>query len=444
MAKKSIGKYTYSDEDKLGHGTFSDVYFATKDGQSGGFAIKLFFGGARASYSKEIEIYGHIGDLSPHILRYEDHGEEGGQPFIVFQQAQEETLRDQINQMSGKPFGTERALAILSQVGSAIIAIHDKKNVIHGDIRPENILFDKNNQALLADFGMAVRLPSKDEKVFKPSPQGDHLYMAPERFGVDNLLRRESDQYSLGCIAYELFTGRHPLGQITHLLSAEMVKQKIDTGNYRNPREYNKLLPDFIERVILKALDKNAEKRHGSVKEFIDALIETPAVIGYGKRYPDKSLLLKNLEVPKEGYFKHLTSFLENRNNNYRMVSKTNSVGFDKFTYTHVTAVESGEARNLVYVPVEFIVNLDSDHYNAVNSVIRLLLDTEEPTLIFYDSFEAPDLKIIEICDHLDTLQAGIWFMPMKYMYYFEVAEGEQKEWIEEIWKMTRSYKKRK
>lgn len=443
MADKKIGKYTYSDSDELGRGAFARVYLAKKYGQSDGVAIKLFSRESRASFIRESEVYQHIGNLNHHILRLEDTGEEDGQPYIVFQQAQEETLRDQIVQMSGKPFGTERALAILRQIGSAIIAIHDENiNIIHGDIRPENILFDKNNQALLADFGMAVRLSSKNEKVFKPSPLGDPLYMAPERFGVDSRLTRESDQYSLGCIAYELFAGRHPLGRVTVTpQQAKSIERKINMTTYSNPREYNKLLPDFIEKAILKALAKNAEGRHGSVEKFIDALIKIPTVIGYGQRYPVQQL--KNLEMPKEGYFKPLTRFLADRGNKYTFASKTNREGYDEFTYTHVTSA-SGEARNLIYVPVEFIVNLDSNHYNAINSVIRLLLDTEEPTLIFYDSFEAPDLKIIEICDHLSTLQAGVWFIPMKYMYEFEKDERKPEEWIEEIWKMTRSYKKRK
>jgi len=248
----------------------------------------------------------------------------------------------------------------------------------------------------------------------------------------------------LGCIAYELFAGRHPLGRVTATpQQAEIIERKINMIVYSDPREYNKLLPDFIGKAILKALAKNAKDRHGSVGEFIDALIKIPTVIGYGQRYPVQLSPLKNLEMPKEGYFKHLTRFLADRSSGYIFASKTNLEGFDEFTYSYVTSA-SREARNLVYVPVEFIVNPDRNHYNAINSVIRLLLDTEEPTLIFYDSFEAPDLKIIEICDHLSTLQAGVWFIPMKYMYEFEKDERKPEEWIEEIWKMTRSYKKRK
>jgi serine/threonine protein kinase len=347
MADRKIGKYTYSDRHELGRGMFANVYLA-KCRQGDEVAIKLFFRESRQSFIRELEIYQHIGNLNhPHILRFEDKGEEDGQPYIVFQQAQEETLRDQIKQMSGKPFGTERALVILRQICSAIIAIHDENiNVIHGDIKPENILFDKNNQALLADFGIAVRLPSKDEKVFRPSPQGDPLYMALERFGVDSLLTKESDQYSLGCIAYELFVGRHPLGLVT----PQEVAHKIHTTKYGNPCEYNQLLPDFIEKPILKALAKNKRDRYKSVQEFIDALTETPAVIGYGKRYPDKKPL-EDLKIPEKGYFKHLTDFLAARGNEYTIEYRTIGKKY-KYTYTHISNLRSEEGYNFLYIPV--------------------------------------------------------------------------------------------
>lgn len=447
MVERIIGGYAYRDKDELGRGAFARVYSAEKHGQGDKVAMKLFSREARDSFTRERDIYLTIKDLSNHILHYIDDGEEDGQSYLIFQQAQEETLRDQLNQVSGKPFGTERALAILRQIGGALIAIHDEKNIVHGDIRPENIFFDKNNQALLADFGMAVLLPSGVEKVSELSLQGDPLYMAPEQLENGGLLAKKCDQYSLGCVAYELFTGRHPLGLVTSLLPESQKESKEFIGHrvnavtiYDNPCKYNKLLPQHIAYAIMRTLEKNPEKRFENVRGFIDELIKAPAVIGYGLRYPTKPGL-ETLDMPKEGCFGSLTRFLEDQAKNlkekYTIELRTTKTG-RKLRYIYVVP-PSGDARNLLYIPAEFVINSDRDHCDEFFRVMRPFYHLGEPTLIFYDSFEVPAFEIIESCDK-ETYPAGLWFISMKYIYELGISdEGDPKRQVERIWEMTKA-----
>src|SRR5206468_8515075 len=96
-------------------------------------------------------------------------------------------------------------------IGQAVSTIH-QQHIVHCDITPENILFNENDQAILTDFGIAIRLPQRINTVQASPARGTPLYMAPEQF--EGIITRQGDQYSLGCIAYELFTGTHPVEPI--------------------------------------------------------------------------------------------------------------------------------------------------------------------------------------------------------------------------------------
>lgn len=125
---------------------------------------------------------------------------------------------------------------------------------MHRDLKPENILFNAKGEALLADFGIAKMLDTIGVRqgtiISTPS------YMAPEQFR--GLASRESDQYALGCIAYELFTGRQPF--IAPDMAALMFKHLMEQPV--TPRQVNAQLPECIEQAVLKALAKEREGRY--------------------------------------------------------------------------------------------------------------------------------------------------------------------------------------
>src|SRR6266446_1309925 len=128
-----------------------------------------------------------------------------GTPYIVAEYAPQGSLEDRMKLRAPQLLPLEEVLTILAQIGQALIHAH-QHNVIHRDLKPANILFNAKGEALLADFGIATILDAtlqvRNEVIGTPS------YMAPEQF--QGKFGKESDQYALACIAYELVTGQRP------------------------------------------------------------------------------------------------------------------------------------------------------------------------------------------------------------------------------------------
>jgi len=205
----------------------------------------------------------------PHILPIKDaRAHEGSPHYLIVEYAPNGSLKDRLK--SGKPLPVEEAVSILSQIGEALQYAHEQ-NIIHRDLKPANILFNASNEVLLADFGIAV----VSEKTQRIDNSGTPAYMAPEQF--DGIISKKSDQYALGCIAYELFTGQKPfpLPPDANWLAwgyQHQTKQPIA------PSKLNSQVSVHIEQAILKAMAKEHNERHTNVDAFIAAL-RTPAKI---------------------------------------------------------------------------------------------------------------------------------------------------------------------
>jgi len=132
-----------------------------------------------------------------------------------------------------------------------------QQQVIHRDLKPENILFNARDDALLADFGIASKQDTAQNiaKFIAMRP-----YMSPEELQFKTFI--ESDQYALGIIAYELFTGHLPFTEY----------EAIPREEPKPLREYNPQLPDYIEFAVLKAIEKQRRNRHDNVSVFIARL----------------------------------------------------------------------------------------------------------------------------------------------------------------------------
>jgi serine/threonine protein kinase/uncharacterized membrane protein len=156
------------------------------------------------------------------------------------------------------------SLTILWQIGQALQHAHNLQ-IIHRDLKPENILFNAQRNALLADFGISTVLATAS--VLEIDTSGTPAYMAPEQYR--GMVSKESDQYALGCIAYELVTGQKPF------TAADFIAMgfKHATEMPIAPRQLNPDIPEPIEQAILKALAKEREARYPDVAQFIAALL---------------------------------------------------------------------------------------------------------------------------------------------------------------------------
>lgn len=266
MAETVIGNYRILSE--IGQGACGHVYLAQHTVlENRSVALKLMHNIPLHEHQEKnlflqeshmLEILRH-----PYILPIVDAGVNEGLPYIVTEYAPNGSLRQLLRLHDDQPLPQEKALSILAQIGSALQYAHEQQ-VVHRDLKPENILFNAQENALLADFGLAVTLSSMSMHV--TTEAGTPAYMAPEQF--QGVASREGDQYALGCIAYELFTG-HRVFTAPNI--ASMMYSHLHTDPTR-PSEYNPDIALHIEQAILKALAKNRHDRHVNIAAFLIAL----------------------------------------------------------------------------------------------------------------------------------------------------------------------------
>ncbi len=151
----------------------------------------------------------------------------------------------------------------ISQVAKGLRAMH-RMEMIHQDLKPDNILIDENNTLKIIDFGSTKIAGLAEIKSVVEHNQivGTANYSAPEYFkGQPG--SNQSDIYSLGIIAYEMLTGKLPYGEIT---TEKAHKKKF---NYTPAKTYNPLIPDWIDGALKKATHPDPEKRYKLLSEFI-------------------------------------------------------------------------------------------------------------------------------------------------------------------------------
>jgi len=206
----------------------------------------------------------------PHILDIYDLGidEDEGLPYLVMEYAPNGSLRDLLDRQPQHVLPLAQSVSIITQVGEALNYAHQYR-VIHRDLKPENILFNAKGEAMLTDFSIAiVQNTTNIENAIDII--GTPAYMAPEQF--EGRVGRRSDLYSLGCISYELFTGRKPFQAQTTGMLMHMHQHE----NPIPPTKLNPLFPIHIEQAVLKAMAKRRINRYTSVSHYIQALHASP------------------------------------------------------------------------------------------------------------------------------------------------------------------------
>jgi serine/threonine-protein kinase len=194
----------------------------------------------------------------PNIVNIYDVGEEDSIYYIVMEYVDGQTLKQYIQQNS--PVRVEVALDILQQLTSAIAHAH-QNNIIHRDIKPQNILIDREGNVKITDFGIAMAL-SATSITRTNSVLGSVHYLSPEqaRGGMAN---KKSDIYSLGIVMFELLTGRLPFSGE----SAVSIALKHLQSETPSIRRWNPEIPQSVENIVLKATAKDPFHRYDSALE---------------------------------------------------------------------------------------------------------------------------------------------------------------------------------
>jgi serine/threonine protein kinase/Tfp pilus assembly protein PilF len=205
----------------------------------------------------------------PNICVIHEIGMNEGQHFIAMELLEGQNLRQRI---AGSRFTTEELLDYAVQIASALDEAH-KKGVIHRDIKPANIFITQNDQIKLLDFGLAKQLvqrkitsestASTDEFITTPgSAVGTVAYMSPEQARGEELDTR-TDLFSFGVVLYEMATGRQAFSGSTSAVIFDSILHKVPLS----PVRVNPDIPDDLERIINKTIEKERRLRYQSASE---------------------------------------------------------------------------------------------------------------------------------------------------------------------------------
>jgi serine/threonine protein kinase len=179
-------------------------------------------------------------------------------PFITMEYVSGEDLKSTIKRVGA--LNASKAIFIAKQICEGLAEAH-RLAVIHRDLKPQNIMIDKQGNSHIMDFGIA-RSPMTEGLTTSGMMVGSPYYVSPEQVQGKEVDER-SDIYSLGVILYEMVTGDPPFtGDIPIA-----VAYKHTTEKPKNPREVNDQVPEELGRVILKCLEKDKAKRYQSVQE---------------------------------------------------------------------------------------------------------------------------------------------------------------------------------
>jgi len=272
MINKEINGYKIVEF--IGKGGFGEVYRATK--RSTEFAIKFI----RTEYiHKDLEagrLRAEIAALKKVTSNYTVHYFEDGEytenfttyRYIVMEFVSGETLRELLE--PGNPWETDKAIELATEIIKGLGKIHES-GIVHRDLKPENIKITTDGKVKILDYGLS-KIIDYTSITQTGAPIGTFYYMSPEQVKGVKPIRNGSDYYSIGVILFELFTGKilfHPS------TDAEIVYKTVNVKP-EYPSTHNASIPNHIENVILKLLEKEVVKRHASTSEIIEDLHNVP------------------------------------------------------------------------------------------------------------------------------------------------------------------------
>jgi len=199
-------------------------------------------------------------------------------PYITMEYVSGEDLKSTLRRVGH--LGTGKAVHIAKQVCEGLAEAH-KLGVVHRDLKPQNIMIDKKGQAHIMDFGIARSLKAKGVTT-AGMMIGTPDYMSPEQVEGTEVDHR-ADIYALGGILYEMLTGDVPFEGKTPLIV--VVKHKTEIP--REPKEFNPHIPDALNQLIMRCLEKKRENRFQNTAEILKELE------GIEKEIPTKEMILE-------------------------------------------------------------------------------------------------------------------------------------------------------
>lgn len=258
---KQLGTYRILEE--IGKGGMAVVFKAEETAKGEVVALKVlssdFTADVRALERFKREALTTKSLEHPNIIKIYALGDQDGLHYFAMEYLPHQSLHDMIKERGKLPI--PRAVEIVKQTLAGLGAAH-KAGVIHRDLKPENIMIDKDGKPILVDFGIAK--VGKGARLTQTGVLlGTPYYMSPEQI-TGKEVAVQSDLYSMGVVLYELLTANVPF----QADSTFMITYKHCTEAPPPPRKFNDQIPEALQLVVLKSLEKDLRKRYQSAEEF--------------------------------------------------------------------------------------------------------------------------------------------------------------------------------
>lgn len=266
MNPSHIGRYQVLSE--RGRGGMAAVYHAYDPLFKRDVAIKvlprefLHDPTFRAHFEREAQAL--VALDHPAIVPVYDFGEEGGQSYLVMRYLSGGSLAERIEQ---GPLPLSESAALLRRIAPALDEAH-RRGIVHQDLKPGNILFDRYGNAYLADFGVARLVPDAATLTASGAAVGTPAYMSPEQVHGEDDLDERSDIYSLGVVLFEMLSGRPPHRPDTP--PRVMMKRVLDP--IPDILTLRPDLPPGCDSIIRRAMARNPDDRFSTAGQMAAAL----------------------------------------------------------------------------------------------------------------------------------------------------------------------------
>jgi len=256
QAKKAVRIGDYVITGKIGQGGVAEIYKARQESLDRDVAIKVLSSKLSTDqdivrrFERESLVIGRLNH--PNIVHVIDRGQAGGRYYFVMEYVNGTSLREVID-TPRVPLATK--LDMIVQVCKALDYAH-KNGVIHRDIKPTNILIDRQGNAMVSDFGIAQIVTAPDSELTSSDIiMGTVAYMSPEQKVSSTNVDQTTDLYAVGVMLYEILVGKKP------------------QGHFKLPSENNPRISPEFDQIILKCLAQEPKDRYQRAVELKDDLL---------------------------------------------------------------------------------------------------------------------------------------------------------------------------
>ena len=250
--------------EKIGEGGMAVVYKARCNKLNRFVAVKIL----KKEFSNNDEIVGKftreataIAALSdPNIVNILDVGKQDDLNYIIMEYVDGKTLKDVIREYGRLNFNSTLDVAI--QIAKALDCAH-KNKIIHRDVKPQNIMVTQDGRVKVTDFGIA-KSASSATITNTTTIMGSAHYFSPEQ-AKGSMVDARTDLYSLGIVLYEMATGKLPFEADSPVsIALKHIQEEVVA-----PKQINSKIPDSLNNLILKAMQKEPSRRYQSAKEML-------------------------------------------------------------------------------------------------------------------------------------------------------------------------------